>query len=135
MFKDVLTALKLKIAGIVPNSKELSFPYDLETLNQSDNLSVGWGLVLGASTIENYYYHRRSVGLVLTRLYKRGSLQVKESELIDEAHELAYKLKQSLIGCGKITDLVILGDDGISFFEDNKYITTTLNLELLYQEL
>jgi hypothetical protein len=133
-FSTIYSVVINKIKTIIPNSKELLHPYDLEVLNKDDNLAIGFGLTVGSAEVENHYFYRRNIGVVLTRRYKQGARVAKEGELIDEAHSIALQLIKELTGCSLITSVNLLGDSGIEFFEDNKYLTTTLNLELFYQE-
>ena len=139
MFSEVYDIIRSKCSEVLTAHKELINPYALEDINKDDNLAKGFGVEISSSDVQELpmlCYATRAISISVTRRLVQTNVATriaKEKELIADIYNLSKELKK-LKQCSYITNIEVLGDDGISFIEDYKYITTKLNLTVTYQE-
>jgi hypothetical protein len=125
---------------------EMNDPYSPEE-GREDDLESSWGYKIGSEETNEVFIgsvvipkgYTRSMELLLSNEYvnTRGEADertVIEKKLITDGKNLVKYLQNELIACSQIDSVTLLGDNGIEFIFNDRFISMNFNLTITYQE-
>jgi len=145
-FENVYNTVRTTIGDYFTDRNEMNDPYNPES-GKEDDLDGAWGIIiLGEDTKEELAHlaltkkvYSREFSLILSNRYvnSRGvptSRVQKEIKLISDGKALATYLGKQFETCSLINSISFNSDNGIEFLFNDRYITTTFNFTITYQE-